>query len=119
MRKNTLIKIPIEIYHCTLYVYFGEAVKFNVALELMGFDPIDPDVFDGGLSGMRKLNPIIWLPHIPCSYGDFDSLAHEIFHAANNTLESRGFKLSTDSHEAWAYLTGYMTGKIYEKLLKK
>lgn len=47
---------------------------------------------------------------------EFGSLQHEIFHAADFILRKIGISLSADSDEAYAYLIGYLTEKIYEKL---
>ena len=44
-------------------------------------------------------------------------LAHEIFHASEFVLERIGMRLTLDSDEAYAYLIGYLTEKIYEKIL--
>lgn len=47
---------------------------------------------------------------------DYNALHHEIFHAVDFILRKIGIKLSQDSDEAYAYLIGYVTEKIYEKL---
>lgn len=44
------------------------------------------------------------------------TLTHEIFHVAEFVLRTCGLKVSKNSHEAYAYLIGYITEKIYEKI---
>lgn len=43
------------------------------------------------------------------------TLAHECFHAANYTLEHRGFRLSDTSEEAYAYYLSW----LYEECMKR
>ncbi len=43
-------------------------------------------------------------------------LAHEIFHACEFVLRQCGVKLNSNSHEAYAYLIGYLTTEIYKKI---
>lgn len=45
-------------------------------------------------------------------------IAHEVFHACNCILKSRGFEL-TDTGESYAYLIGFVTNKVYEILDNK
>lgn len=41
-----------------------------------------------------------------------NTLTHEIFHAVFYILEHRGLKLTVDSQEAYAYLSGYIMEQI-------
>jgi len=44
-------------------------------------------------------------------------ISHEVFHAVSFIMERIGMKLEIElSDEAYAYLIGYVTDKIYEKL---
>ena len=43
------------------------------------------------------------------------TFSHEIFHLTATILQDAGVKMSDDSEEAWAYLYGYLFGKLYEK----
>lgn len=47
----------------------------------------------------------------PQSHG---TLAHEIFHAVEFVLRICGMKVSSTSHEAYAYLVGYITEKVLD-----
>lgn len=44
------------------------------------------------------------------------TLAHEIFHATEFILRVCGFTLNNNSHEAYAYLLGYLTEQVYGKI---
>ena len=44
------------------------------------------------------------------------SLVHEIFHVSEFVLRKCGLVLNENSHEAYAYLIGYLTQEIYAKL---
>lgn len=47
-------------------------------------------------------------------------ISHEVFHAIDFLMRRIGCSLSTDSAEAYAYLTEYLIRKIYEnKAIKK
>jgi len=52
----------------------------------------------------------------PKKASEYGTLQHEIFHAIDFILRKIGISLSADSDEAYAYLIGYLTEKIYEKL---
>jgi hypothetical protein len=59
---------------------------------------------------------MIRLYHCLGSPLDFDSLTHEIFHAAHHLLRNRGLTLSLRSEEAYAYLAGFMMRKVMETI---
>ena len=52
----------------------------------------------------------------PKKASEYGTLQHEIFHAIDFIFRKIGISLSADSDEAYAYLIGYLTEKIYEKL---
>jgi len=69
--------------------------------------------FDGCVIYLR-------LTEIPSSPSMYGSLQHEIFHATTFILHRIGMKLKIGvSDEAYAYLVGYLTEKIYEEIDKK
>lgn len=55
----------------------------------------------------------IYSTEINTPYG-MNVLAHEIFHAVYSLLDDRGLKLTSESEEAFSYLTGYLMQKCYE-----
>ncbi len=59
---------------------------------------------------------IIRLPKKPRTAQEFGTLAHEIFHAVDFITRRIGLRLGIESDEAYAYLIGYITERVYEKL---
>ena len=60
---------------------------------------------------------LIRLSEYPQDALGFGILQHEIFHAVTMILDHIGLKLKMkSSDEAYAYLTGYLTQKVYENL---
>lgn len=60
---------------------------------------------------------IIRLRKLPTTSKDFGVLAHEIFHIVTFVLDRVGMSLNINtSDEVYAYLTGYLTEKIYEAM---
>lgn len=46
-----------------------------------------------------------------------NTITHEVFHFVKRILKTKGLKLTNSSEEAYAYLTGYINGEIYEKMI--
>jgi hypothetical protein len=67
-------------------------------------------MFNGGQS-------VIWLYKKPSNIEDLSFLNHEIFHAVYCILERVGITLTESSEETFAYLTQYLTKKIYNELV--
>lgn len=61
---------------------------------------------------------ILWLKKLE-GVEDIGCLAHEIFHLVTYMLEYRGFKLTDESDEAYAHLTGYYMREILNYALPK
>lgn len=62
---------------------------------------------------------LIRMKELPTTSRHFGMLAHEICHIVSWALETLGFKLKcSSSGEAYAYLTGWITEKIYKELNK-
>ena len=60
---------------------------------------------------------LIRMPYIPETNEDYGTLQHEIFHATTFILDKIGMEMSLyKSDEAYAYLIGWLTTKIYNKL---
>jgi len=49
----------------------------------------------------------------------FNTIAHEVFHAANYIFESIGAKPDTQNDEPQAYLVGWIAGEVHKALKKK
>lgn len=58
---------------------------------------------------------VVRLDQVPESCADYGTLQHEIFHAVDQILRHIGINLTEDSDEAYAYLIGYITTKIYQR----
>lgn len=56
---------------------------------------------------------VLWLD----DEGD-DSVSHEVFHLTKRVMEMANIPLNEETDESWAYLNGWLNGKIQE-LLKK
>lgn len=62
---------------------------------------------------------LVYLKTWPGPASDYNTLQHEIFHACDLTLRQIGFDLNNASQEAWAYMIGHVTQKVYNYLWKK
>lgn len=112
--------ISLVIYPYDVLVSFGQSdedlkkdlKKLGVKWEERFSTPADYDGYFTHLKGGGLLR-LIDYPKTPKQYGH---LQHEIFHAAETCLQYLGFKLTDDSCEAYAYIIGYLTEKIYTKM---
>lgn len=79
-----------------------------------------PSEFVQGRAVMFSNNTsIIRLRKLPTTSKDYGILAHEIFHIVTFVLDRVGMSLDINtSDEAYAYLTGYLTEKIYDAMNK-
>lgn len=114
------LKLNLEIYYRDIIFFFGHNVKeMNKVLKKYG-TTVPDDLLDheGNLMGRFYLNSKnqahIWVPKFPKSPREYGFLQHEINHAVTIILDKLGMTLSGDSEEAYAYLTGYITEKVYE-----
>ena len=64
------------------------------------------------------LQLILIFPH-PDNLMLVNTCAHEALHAAQDILCDRGIKLCDDTHEAYAYLVGWIAMCIYKTATKK
>lgn len=74
---------------------------------------------DGRCIVTDKNQTLIRLRYYPKDNYDYACLQHEIFHAVSMILNVMGMKLEIMvSCEAYAYLIGYLTRQIYDKIWK-
>ena len=117
---NFLIKW--DLYPVNVVVSLGTSKK-----ELLKF--CKGNISDSDYQYIKKMNfelgetiylddgqVILWTKDYPKNNQDFSVLQHEIFHVVCFVMRTVGIKLSSNSEEAFAYLTGYYTKIIYEKL---
>lgn len=118
---------PCEIYHCTIFVSIGKPDaamrKFLKCLEKHGYNHKSYEEDERKLSGSIELlgvgNLLIWLEELPTDGVSHGVMSHEIFHAAVAILRRVNMPLTQDSEEAFSYLVGWITRKIFDKILKK
>lgn len=114
--------IKLLIYPFTIMVSFGQTDREVLSALKKAQIYVEDDniirmdgvgrycLFKGGESLIR-------LDRYPKTAQDYGSLAHEIFHAATYILDRIGMRLKIrTSDEAYAYLVGYITKEIYNKL---
>jgi hypothetical protein len=46
----------------------------------------------------------------------YDTVAHECFHVTSRIMELVNTKLTPENHEPYAYLNGFIAGKVFGKL---
>lgn len=116
-------KIEVDIYPLVLVVMINESnEKCYKLLTKMNVDEADARLMDlqqdevgktnifGRSLGVIRINRKVNTPEF------HSTLAHELVHIVLPFLVSIGFKVSNDSEEAYAYLMGHLTEKIYRKL---
>lgn len=79
---------------------------------------VENDDCEGNLFWHPDYAPIIHIHKKPKTPFQKGILAHEIFHCTSFLLRAAGLKLTEESEEAFSYLHGFLTEKIWEKLEK-
>jgi hypothetical protein len=127
-RSSLNFKIQLEMYPFTVYFSAGEsdkAIQRRFKKEDLNEYEIDLLNFKPGVNGRAVLYPGVNLAVMrlksfaPTEPGFYSALHHELTHLVHFILNEIGMRLSDDSDEAYTYLTGYLTKKIYEKILCK
>ena len=125
-------KYKIELYGIELHV----AKDYNcdkIRKEYIQNDDTelerDDDVFDSkglywGILKDRKTGAKVMFINVNMSkhtskYDLVDTFAHESFHATKCILDWIGMPLTEFSEEGWAYLIGFITGRVYKAILEK
>jgi hypothetical protein len=116
--------IDYQIYPFDLMVSIGESfeeLKRKVHHRVLEEDiPVFADFNCEGLGHtmilMKTGATILWVRKYEKTPEWRASLAHEVCHAAQFLMHRIGITHSNDSLEAYAYLRGYITKKIYEKI---
>lgn len=126
-RKLNFI-IPLVVYPRDIMVSFGEThdevnkhlSKYNIELDEDERNHFDRSVCLGRTILFPTNQTLIRMKRIPGTTQEFGTLAHEIFHAASFILGRMGMPLQLEvSDEAYAYLIGYLTEEIYNKIHQK
>lgn len=119
-KKLNLI-VPLIVYPFDVMFSFNETdreLKKHLKNYKIEVNDITLSFTERGRTTMFEGNQtIIRLKSFPTNSEDYGYLAHEIFHAVTIIMDRIGMKFNPfKSDEAYAYLIGYLTQKIYEKL---
>lgn len=121
--KRGIIKVEVDVFPLTLFVLVNltnaEAGKFlkklNIApedIEAMNLGTLEvgkSNIYDLS-TGVIRINRKLHTPEF------HDTMAHELVHIVSPFMNAIGMKLDQYSEEAYAYLTGFLTKKIYQQL---
>ena len=111
--------VDTGVYNTHVIVVLGNKKHINKELKKMGIKKIDTLNMQGaaGYTIALKENVLLWLkqtpPYTPFNYG---CLSHEIFHCCSFILSRAGVELCDKSEEAYAYLIGYISEVIMDKI---
>lgn len=125
-QKSKNFIIPLVVYPFDVMVSLGETdVEVVNRLNKFGIDTSDNSMWNFEENGIGRCiifptnQLLLRLAHYPISNEDFGTLQHEIFHAVHFLMRKLRMKLNMKNDEAYAYLIGYLTTEIYEKIHKK
>lgn len=121
MKKSDNFVIPLVIYPFDIMVSLGETdeqlrktwegkykLEWREDMILKG---------NGNCLITEDNQTLIRTRYYPADNQDCGILQHEIFHAVSMVLDRMGIKLDIMvSDEAYAYLIGYLTKQIYDKI---
>lgn len=124
MAKRNWFLVELEMLNRNVLVIWGDKKATRKGLsEFHDDDTVDAllEDFTFEENGRTCYTPthnafFIWLPHKPETLFDIGSLAHEIFHAVFAVTLNIGATPSQDSEEYCAYMMGFLTVKILEKM---
>lgn len=119
LHGNMTKLIQINVYNSDVLVHFGTEESLIKYMKNNGFTSYVDEVKDI-LSQDKAVilaetfmldtgQTIMWFSEKKPNIG---LIAHEVFHAVYNLLERIGIRLSSDSEEAYAYLTQFLINEI-------
>lgn len=118
--------IPLVIYPCSLMVAVGmddKTLKKKLASRISEEDFDTHLKYDLPIRARTAFlgdnTSIITFKTWNGSSEHYGIMQHELFHVVDFTLSAMGLTLSESSNEAYAYLMGYLSEKVHEKLFKK
>lgn len=117
--------ITIPVFGIGMIFSFGQSnTKIMSVLKKAGINDMpdllpDSDPARGCTYCNGRTTALIVMGEWPERASQYNTLNHEIFHACDMTLRNAGFKLSNDSQEAWAYMIGHVSERIYQILWSK
>lgn len=112
--------VSYQVYPFDLMVSIGETdEKLKAKLTSKGLpwhEDLSLDEMKDGCCCMYEGNQtLLRLRKKPATAYEYGVLMHEIFHCVDLLMKTIGVKLTDDSNEAYAYLTGYITEQIYKR----
>ncbi len=117
--KELGFTIEIPIYGSQIFFSFGHSFdNFNAMLCEEHRSNIDrfANGSDGYCQVLKNGGIIIRCKNYPLTSYDFEVLQHEIFHAIFRIMDIKGLKFTRESEEAYAYLNGFITRRVYDQL---
>ncbi len=123
-QKSIFFQFYSDVYLVDIYVCFGERKRLHKALKsVAAHDEVEWEKGIEGNSGCFRMygggQAVIWVEELPTTPKVISYLAHEIFHCATQILSRAGLSHGEESEEAYAYLIGWLTLKIWTKFNKQ
>lgn len=119
MDRTYIIEIPI--YREELHVFFGPIEECEKAIREDGVEEVNIRDWkkdnENCLASFTESDSgylLLWLNNLPETIRDYSDLIHEIEHVVFSVLDYRGVIHSSDSDEAFAYLSGWLYEQIEE-----
>lgn len=126
LKSKSILSIPIPIYNGVIYFSYNNKIKDIVESIIEAGDtdemllkiletPAEYEVSKfGGLTITYDSLVIISVAEQKTLVSYHNTVAHEVLHAVSHFMKYKGLKFTSSSEEAYAYLVGYLTEKIYE-----
>jgi hypothetical protein len=120
---NLCLTIRVEIYNSWLYVCFGDIAL--LMKELKRYKHISKERKEqfaeftktrAGSTAWFEQIACIWLQTIPTESLGMSCLQHELYHVTGDILRNAGIEHTAETEECYAYLNGYLTKKVLQKL---
>lgn len=113
--------VDLEVYPFHIMFSFGESdKKLFKLLKKLGIKKKEYKLMVMDSQGKYMMftgkSSIIRMPKKPKTPEQLGTLQHEILHATIEIMRTVGMPLSETSEEAYTYLQGYITKKVWEKL---
>lgn len=124
MKKETIYRLNIDMYHTSVYVVFTDDVNQS---RLKRSDMLGELVVDmGGVDALSSYKDG-WHYLFFSPKPRLETVVHETFHTAHRVLEYVGVEFHTKNHEPFAYLQefifkyvqGCMAGRVRKRCVVK
>ncbi len=116
----------LEVYPFDVMVSVGETdEELKEKLNYVGIEPEGDNNWHYEFLGLGRTvsfpsgQSLLRLRNKPETVDEYGMLAHEIFHVCEFILHKIGLNLTRESDEAYAYLIGFVTKKVYEQIFSE